>query len=325
METTWQNMECTSNQKLSKYLDREKCPSCSMSVSKAQRTVYSTPAAEETPFHQHEKFLSGYTNKRIFFSYHRCQQCQLLYCPIYFTQTQLDQLYERQMENMADVPLQARYLTQKAYYRTLKKYHQHAGDYLEIGADVGLFAKFFAENPATNHLYLYEPNIQVHDILKSNVDNKNHDIFTKNYAAADIPFESLSTVSIIHTLDHILEPRELMRDVYKNLKPGGCVLIVTHDESSLLARLLKRKWPPYTLQHPHLFQPKTITALLQTEGFHVLACKKVPNYFPLTHFIKGGMTALGFEKFPLPHFAKFILPIQLGNILTVAQKPGCAA
>lgn len=317
-------MECTIDQKAISYLKREKCPSCFTPASKTKLAVFSSPTAEETPLYQHEKFLSGYSNQRIFFSYHRCQQCKLLYCPIYYTQKQLDQLYQRQMENMAEVPVQARHLTQKAYYQALIKYHKHAGNYLEIGADIGLFAKFFAENPATTHLYLYEPNIQVHEILKLNLNNKNHSIFTNNYVAADIPFESLSTVSIIHTLDHILEPRELMRDVYKNLKSGGCVLIVTHDESSLLARLLKRKWPPYTLQHPHLFQPKTITALLQTEGFHVLACKKIPNYFPLTHFIKGGMTALGFEHFPLPNSSKFILPINLGNILTIAQKPGSA-
>ncbi len=253
-------MERKIDHQISNYLNREKCPSCFTSASKTQLAICSNPTAEETPLYQHGRFLSGYTNQRVFFSYYRCQQCNLLYCPIYFTQEQLDQLYQHQMENMAEVPVQARYLTQKAYYQTLIKYHKHAGNYLEIGADIGLFAKFFAEDSATNHLYLYEPNIKVHEILKSNLSNKNHYIFTKNYAASDIPFESLSTVSIIHTLDHILEPRELMRDVYRNLKPGGSVLIVTHDESSLLARVLKRKWPPYTLQHPHLFQPKTITA-----------------------------------------------------------------
>ncbi len=315
-------MERIANNLTDKYLNREKCPSCFTPTSRTQLAIRSNPPAEEIPLYEHGNFLSGYTNRRVFFSYYRCRQCGLLYCPVYFTQEQLDQLYQSQRENMAEVPVKARYLTQKSYYNTLIKHHKHIGDYLEIGADIGLFAKFFAEDAATNRLYLYEPNKKVHEMLKSQLNNKRHQIFTKNYVASDIPFASLSTVSIIHTLDHILEPRELMRNVYKNLKPGGCVLIVTHDESSLLARVLKRKWPPYTLQHPHLFQPKTITTLLEAEGFRVLACKKTPNYFPLTHFIKGGMTALGFEKFPLPNFSRFVLPINLGNILTVAQKPG---
>jgi hypothetical protein len=61
--------------------------------------------------------------------------------------------------------------------------------------------------------------------------------------------------------------------------------------------------------------------LLEAEGFDWLGCKKTPNYFPLTHFIKGGLSALGLNKFPIPNISKFIIPIKLGNIASIAQKP----
>jgi 2-polyprenyl-3-methyl-5-hydroxy-6-metoxy-1,4-benzoquinol methylase len=222
---------------------------------------------------------------------------------------------------MAEAPLQSRLSTQQAYYDILKNYPIPAGDYLEIGADIGLFAKCITEREEIKNLYLYEPNIEVHQTLKNNVAKKNHQIFTKNYAAADIAPGTLSVAVIIHTLDHILDPRQLMKEIYQNLKPGGLVFIVTHDEASLLARVLKKKWPPFTLQHPHLFNPTTMKSLLEAEGFNWLACKKTPNYFPLTHFIKGGLSALGLDKIPIPDISKFIIPIKLGNIASIAQKP----
>lgn len=302
------------------FLQRN-CPACFSSSQEAKLSVQSSPSAEQLPPEKHGKFLSGYTNQRVFFSYYRCSKCELLYCPTYFTQNQLDDLYKSQSENMGDVPLNARARTQAAYYELLTHHHKQAGDYLEIGADIGLFAKFFAEHNQTGKMFLYEPNHEVHNTLKSKMGNKNYEIITKNYSASDIAPNTLSTAVIIHTLDHVLEPRELMKGIYQNLKPGGVVFIVTHDESSLLARLLKKKWPPYTLQHPHLFKPSTIQYLLKKEGFTILASHKTPNYFPFTHFIKGGLAALGWNNIPIPNFANCIIPIKLGNIATIAQKP----
>ncbi len=303
------------------YLERHGCPGCFASAANARLEVQSSPTAEDIPIDQHGKFLSGYTNQRVFFSYYRCTKCELLYCPIYFTQTQLDNLYGKQSENMAEVPLKARALTQNAYYQLLKKYHTPCGQYLEIGADIGLFAKYFGENPKVSRLYLYEPNNEVHVALTHSVGSKDHRIMTTNYTAEDLEPNSLNTAVIIHALDHVLNPSQLIQDIYKNLAPGGVVFIVTHDESSLLARLLRKKWPPYTLQHPQLFRPSTIKTLLRSQGFDILACQKTANYFPLTHFVKGGLTALGLAQIPIPEFSNFIIPIKLGNIATIAQKP----
>jgi 2-polyprenyl-3-methyl-5-hydroxy-6-metoxy-1,4-benzoquinol methylase len=319
-----ENLELTNSGSLNPattYLQRQKCPGCFTSSAKARPEIKSLPPAEDLSLDQHGKFLSGYTNHRVFFTYYRCSCCNLLYCPTYFAQEQLNSLYKNQSENMAEVPLAARASTQKAYYQLLKKFHSPDGDYLEIGADIGLFAKFFAENSKIDQLFLYEPNHEVHETLKANLANKKYKILTKNYSASDLGAGQLSTAVIIHALDHILDPRHLIRDLHQNLKPGGVIFIVTHDESSLLAKALGKKWPPYTLQHPQLFQPATIQSLLIAEGFNILASKKTANYFPLTHFIKGGLTALGLNKLPIPDVSKLILPIKLGNIATIAQKP----
>lgn len=303
------------------FLKRTSCPGCFSGTEKAALALQSMPPAEQLSLNKHGKFASGYTNKRVFFSYYRCDKCHLLYCPTYLTQEQLNGLYKNQEENMAEAPLKARDRTQKAYYDLVKNYLLPEGDYLEIGADIGLFAKYFTHEERIGNLFLYEPNYDVHEDLKTNVRTKKHEIRIKNYEVSDVEHNSLSIAVIIHTLDHLLEPRRLMHDIYQSLKPGGIVFIVTHDESSLLSRFLKKKWPPYTLQHPQLFRTSTIQALLKSESFNILQTVKTANYFPLMYFVKAGLTALGLSNTIIPSFSNPIIPIKLGNIATIAQKP----
>ena len=48
----------------------------------------------------------------------------MLYCPSYYTEAQLEQLYGCQAENMADVPLRTRQLTQAEYVRLVTRHSQ---------------------------------------------------------------------------------------------------------------------------------------------------------------------------------------------------------
>src|SRR5215510_6424801 len=127
------------------YLHRERCPICAAPADAASAVMCSNPPAEELPFASHGPFLSGYTSRRVFFSYHRCGVCSGIYCPVYFTPFQLDHLYGHQRENMAEVPLSAREATQRRYFELLRPHATLPGDYLELGPDIGLFTRLFAD------------------------------------------------------------------------------------------------------------------------------------------------------------------------------------
>src|SRR5205085_11775262 len=97
------------------YARRDACPACGAPASAAVRVMASEPPAESLPAEKHGEFMSGYGARRVFFSYHRCPQCALLYCPVYYSAAQLSQLYGHQAENMAEVPLASRLRTQEHY------------------------------------------------------------------------------------------------------------------------------------------------------------------------------------------------------------------
>src|SRR4030088_3469363 len=139
---------------------------------------------------------------------------------------------------MVSVPLAAPKRTQDDYIRLLRRHSRMAGSFLEIGPDLGLFASAFARGSSFDHFWLYEPNREVHGSLADNFCGLSHSISADIFRASDVSAQSVSTAVMIHVLDHLLQPKDFLREIKASLEPGGVVFIVTHDCGSTLARLL---------------------------------------------------------------------------------------
>ncbi len=302
------------------YLRRSVCPGCGTAVDEARVVRESSPPAEALPFARHSRFAAGYDTDRVFFSYFKCPTCELQYCPEFYTQDQLEELYGHQQENMGGVPLAARRAAQERYADLLLKHTNGHGGFLEIGADIGLFAKHCADNWNFDHYWLFEPNREVTAELDRAVPGQNKDILFTMWPSDDVPDGSISAMALIHVLDHLLEPVEYLEQLLEKLEPGGVILTVTHNCESLLARVLGKRFPPYALQHPQLYSPASIQNVYETAGFEVLETTAAVNYFPVMHLVRAAFTILGLPA-PLASINGPILPIRLGNIATVARKP----
>src|SRR5262249_42586536 len=188
-----------------------------------------------------------------------------------------------------------------------------------IGPDIGLFASSFAKSGSFHHFWLYEPNRDVHQSLAGNFRGLSFTINSGIFHASDMPAQS-STAVMIHVLDHLLQPKEFLHEVRASLEPGGVILIVTHDCASGLARLLERRWPPYTVQHPQLFSRRSLAALLQASGFDVFESVKTTNYFPVAFLMRAALTVFGLPEHLIPAAESPLLGLKLGNIGTIARK-----
>jgi SAM-dependent methyltransferase len=303
------------------YLRRDHCPICAAPLAAARPAIQSKPPAESLAFAAQDGFVSGYGSRRTFFTYYRCHECGAAYCPTYFTPAQLDRLYGHQSENMAEVPLPARGATQRAYLDILSSYAGLEGEYLELGPDIGLFAGLCAERGRFSRFHLFEPNREVHGALAARLAGRNVRISADPYRAGALSAASLSIAVLIHVLDHLIDPPEVLRALHKNLAPGGTLFLVTHDEASLAARALGRRWPPYALQHPQLFSRLPLARLLERCGFAVVGSQKTVNYFPVTHLLRGVFAVLGLERLAPRFDHPLTMPVRLGNIATIARKP----
>lgn len=277
--------------------------------------------AEHLPLTQLRPLWAGLDKETVFFSYRRCSICRLLYNPVYFTGQALADLYSELAPNMDMVPRSMIEATQRGYFDAIARAGELAGDYLEIGPDVGHMTAEAARRGNFGHFWLYEPNRAVHSLLRAAAGT--------GAVTLESGMDDLSAVSegkvglavMVHVLDHLLDPLPLLTQIRAKLRPGGMLAIVTHNEASLLRRVLGRKWPPFCLQHPQLFSPATMKTVLERAGLERIEVTGSSNLFPSDFLVRQGAQAVGVPlgKVPLPSFP---VRLPLGNILTLARAPG---
>ena len=236
---------------------------CSTCESKAQnyRKIQAPLPAEKESFSNLKNQWYGFFKEEVlsksFFSYEICSSCSLAYCPVYFEQDQLNELYANMPDNTASINIDVLLKTQNGYF---KQYCDAIpgidGDYLEFGPDIGLFTKNLLHYNF-NKMWMLEPNKAVWPILRKNLENKNLEI-VEDLAESNIDDNSLKSVVMIHVLDHLLNPAEVLNSIQKKMKKGATICIVTHDVDSFVAKILRFRWPAFCLQHPQLYTPKSI-------------------------------------------------------------------
>jgi SAM-dependent methyltransferase len=90
-------------------------------------------------------------------------------------------------------------------------------------------------------------------------------------------------VTLVDVLEHVTDPRGLMGEVRGLLRPGGRLLVVTPDASSVAARVLGPRWWHRRIAHVGYFSPSTLDILLSGSGFVLEGWRRPAWYFPVDH------------------------------------------
>lgn len=260
----------------------------------------------------------GFSHDPVFFSYARCQNCGLLYCPWYFSESQLQDLYRSMPDNTDGVEIGTLDKTHQGYARAILADTPSPRHILELGPDIGLTTSWLCSLSPQSDVKVVEPNEAVHQDLRLRLPRAV--IATDvNSLGSEAPVDMFVA---IHVMDHLLDPRGTLATVDNLVSPDARLGLVVHNEKSVIRRLLGRRWPPFCLQHPQLFNPETLRYLLETQGWSGVSVQRTVNYFPIRH--------LGVSLSKLAHVPRSAanwLPrrevgIALGNILAVAQRKG---
>jgi hypothetical protein len=265
-------------------------------------------------------FWSGFHDEPRFFSYHRCMQCGLLFSPVFFSESQLQALYSKLAPNMEEYTGgDSIAATQRGYFDdAVKQGTALVGDYLEIGPDVGHVTTIAAQVGSFDRFWLFEPNTAVHEALAMATLGKPHTISTAMTDLSAVPDGSVGMAVMVHVLDHMLDPMVMLDQIRHKLRPDGALVTVTHNEKSALRFAIGRRWPPFCLQHPEVYNPASIEALMRRAGYGRVAVRPSKNVFPFDFLAKQAARTIGLDlkRVPLPTFT---MGLRLGNIITVAR------
>jgi hypothetical protein len=302
------------------YLQRN-CPACGASALDSW-SMPSRPAGEACPFTDLQSSWRGFfKDRKHFFTYRRCSSCGQIYSPRYFTPDQLSELYRQMEDNTGGLPQTLLAQTQRGYFQLLlRETRFEPGGYLELGPDIGLFTREALAHASFSGYWMVEPNRAVHSGLDQLLGGKPHVLLDNSERIAQVPDASLSLVVAIHVLDHLLEPQSLLDRLRSKLVPGGLILLVTHDGSSLPARLFGPCWPAYCLQHPQIYSSRTLRNSLHRAGLQSIEVRKTVNYFPVTYLLRHFLFASGLGRVPLPSWPWWKVGLKLGNIAAIGRK-----
>jgi hypothetical protein len=209
--------------------------------------------------------------------------------------------------------------TQRGYFKALEKRLPLTGSYIEIGPDIGLFTENCVAQSRFGEYWLFEPNVDVLPQLETLMaDNKFH-VIHDLFNFSDVPDQSASAVVMIHVLDHLLDPVATLTELRRKMTKDSILLIVTHDERSLLPKSVGTNWPAYCLQHPQIYNRSTMRGLLEKSGLQVLKQSKTMNYFPVWFLAKHLLWGIGLRIENIPSFWNAVIGLKLGNMLTLAK------
>jgi SAM-dependent methyltransferase len=148
---------------------------------------------------------------------------------------------------------------------------------VDVGAGHGVFGKIASD--------------QGWDVICSDLNSRamafGVEIYGLQYRSLqDLPSESADVVRLSHVLEHIREPRAVLRCIHRILRPGGiCVVLVPNYEplSCLLRNSVLRCWPGqhdfrgdiYSPQHVLGFNSRSLERAFTIAGFESVKIQSV--------------------------------------------------
>ena len=147
---------------VSKNWEQRPCPLCNSEEYVLPADSRAKMPAESLSFQEVNKYFVGFREDQIFFSFHRCSNCNLLYSPKYFSNEQLDILYADMPDNLLGEDKSIISKTHQGYVTQILKKVKKSSVYLEIGPDIGLVTRSVISQFKPNKVLLIEPNITVH-------------------------------------------------------------------------------------------------------------------------------------------------------------------
>jgi 2-polyprenyl-3-methyl-5-hydroxy-6-metoxy-1,4-benzoquinol methylase len=170
----------------------------------------------------------------------------------------------------------------KAKIELLDKYFPEQGNVLDIGCATGLFLMLMRER----NYKVY--GIEISDFAAALAKTKHRiNVFHGDMLGTHFGDGFFDLITLWDVLEHLLDPKDTLREIHRVLKNSGLLLIETLNTDSLAAKILKSKWPlhapPY---HLFYFNSRSLKLLLLREGFIVKKVVPVQTYVNTPRGIK---------------------------------------
>ena len=144
------------------------------------------------------------------------------------------------------------------------KRHEWRGRLLDVGCGLGFFVEV-AQNEGWD-AWGVELNKHAVDWANEHVTDR---VLRGTIDTLDFPDASFDCVTMFDVIEHLDDPRTDLQDVWRVLRPGGLLVIVTPDAGALVSRALGSHWLEMKRapEHLHFFSVDSLARVLDLSGF----------------------------------------------------------
>lgn len=149
-------------------------------------------------------------------------------------------------------------------YKIIKGYNSKPGTLLDIGCGTGEFLRF-----------MHEQGWQTQGIERDE-DARKYALAVNKIEAgpmstiAEIPDSSLDVITMWHVLEHIYDPRGLLNELHRMIKPQGNMFFAVPNSASWDATKFHSYWAAYDLpRHVHHYSRSSMSILLEGHGLQI--------------------------------------------------------
>jgi len=230
----------------------------------------------------------------------KCKSCGLVYTNPQPGRKLIEEHYQKEYyKEWIEKQMERRISMWKRRIKEIKEYKSN-GNLLDVGCGIGTFLRLAKEEG----FEIFGTEISDY-ACKYVKDNLKIDVFRGNLEEANFPPVSFDVVTIWHTLEHLPNPKAILKEINRIIKKDGLLVIAAPNLNNFIMKFLYlivkgKKLVLFSDQakewHFYHFSSQTITSMLKKTGFRVVkidmdlaqieVTKKIVDYFTvIVHLI----------------------------------------
>lgn len=202
-------------------------------------------------------------------SYNKCLNCGLIYQHPVISQKEIDAIYddnyfEYEVANQDNFFKLIRLALKDIGFEDIKK-HFPNNNVLDIGCATGMTLNYLkSEGYDTYGVEICSSS------AKYARENYNLKVYEKNLLEIGFESDFFSFIHFSHVIEHVPNPAETLKEVYRILTKGGFLAITTPNADGMFAKKYGEKWRAVMPQHLWLFSKNTLSQYMKNIGFNII-------------------------------------------------------
>tara|TARA_B110001450_G_C17637976_1_gene488030 strand:+ start:692 stop:1558 length:867 start_codon:yes stop_codon:yes gene_type:complete len=243
---------------------------------------------------------------------YKCFDCNFEFCP---ESIDLNNMYANMEDDTYLETSKSRSIQAKQIAHYCDKFIKKSSKLLDIGCGSGLLVKEF-EN-LSYESYGLEPS----NFLSKKGINDGLSIYPGTLD--DFNFlDEFSFISLVDVIEHVQNPRELLKQINKALQEDGYLLVITPRRDSFFRLILGFNWWHYRIAHVGYFSKGNLLEIIENSGFEIIEYKYATWFLPLDYILNRILKYLPFIKYRFNFSKEISLPINLLDSSMVLVKKG---